>query len=170
METVTLPSQESRERTADELIVRGNNSPMWKFYKKAEASFWKAEEINLSDDIAHWARLKEDERFFIKNVLAFFACSDGIVNENLVTNVRQAKCFANDPHVKCFYDFQVMMENIHSETYALSLTRTSPMRRSATFCSTPSRPCPVSSRRQSGRRSGLTTHVISESYSWHSPL
>lgn len=119
METVTLPSQESRERSADELIVRGNNSRMWKFYKQAEACFWKAEEINLSDDLAHWARLKEDERFFIKNVLAFFACSDGIVNENLVTNVRQAKCFANDPHVKCFYDFQVMMENIHSETYAL---------------------------------------------------
>jgi ribonucleoside-diphosphate reductase beta chain len=119
METVTLPSQESRERTADELIVRGNNSRPWKFYKKAQASFWKAEEINLTEDIVHWQRLKEDEKYFIRNVLAFFACSDGIVNENLVTNVRQAKCFVNDPHVKCFYDFQVMMENVHSETYAM---------------------------------------------------
>lgn len=58
---------------------------IWAFYKKAEASFWTAEEIDLSKDIAHWDKLKDDERHFISHVLAFFAASDGIVNENLVS-------------------------------------------------------------------------------------
>lgn len=89
---------------------------IWSFYKKAEASFWTAEEIDLSADIVDWERLNDGERYFIKNVLAFFAASDGIVNENLAQN------FVNEvqySEAKFFYGFQIMMENIHSETYSL---------------------------------------------------
>lgn len=86
-------------------------------YKKAEASFWTAEEIDLSKDLHDWnKRLNDDERFFISHVLAFFAASDGIVNENLVER------FSGEvqiPEARCFYGFQIMMENIHSETYSL---------------------------------------------------
>lgn len=90
---------------------------IWQMYKKAEASFWTAEEIDLSKDIHDWnKRLNNDERFFISHVLAFFAASDGIVNENLVER------FSGEvqvPEARCFYGFQIMMENIHSETYSL---------------------------------------------------
>lgn len=89
---------------------------VWKMYKQAEASFWTAEEIDLSQDLTDWAKLSEDERFFIKHILAFFAASDGIVNENLAIN------FMNDvqiPEARCFYGFQIAIENIHSETYSL---------------------------------------------------
>lgn len=86
-------------------------------YKKAEASFWTAEEIDLSKDLHDWNnRLNDDERYFISHVLAFFAASDGIVNENLVER------FSGEvqiPEARCFYGFQIMMENIHSETYSL---------------------------------------------------
>lgn len=86
-------------------------------YKKAEASFWTAEEIDLSKDLYDWEhRLNSDEKFFISHVLAFFAASDGIVNENLLER------FSNEvqvPEARCFYGFQIMMENIHSETYSL---------------------------------------------------
>jgi ribonucleoside-diphosphate reductase subunit M2 len=86
-------------------------------YKKAEASFWVAEEIDLSKDLGDWNnRMNDDERYFISHVLAFFAASDGIVNENLVQR------FSNEvqiPEARCFYGFQIMMENIHSETYSL---------------------------------------------------
>jgi ribonucleoside-diphosphate reductase subunit M2 len=86
-------------------------------YKKAMASFWTAEEIDLSKDIPDWNnRLNDDERFFISHILAFFAASDGIVNENLVER------FSGEvqiPEARCFYGFQIMMENIHSETYSL---------------------------------------------------
>jgi ribonucleoside-diphosphate reductase beta chain len=90
---------------------------IWDMYKKAEASFWTAEEIDLSPDLQDWnKKLNEDEKHFIKHVLAFFAASDGIVNENLAIN------FMNEvqyPEARCFYGFQIMMENIHSETYSL---------------------------------------------------
>ena len=90
---------------------------IWQMYKKAEASFWTAEEIDLSKDLYDWEhRLNDDERFFISHVLAFFAASDGIVNENLLER------FSNEvqvPEARCFYGFQIMMENIHSETYSL---------------------------------------------------
>lgn len=93
------------------------HNDIWSFYKKAEASFWTAEEIDLSQDTVDWEnKLNDDERHFIKHVLAFFAASDGIVNENLAIN------FLNEvqyPEARCFYGFQVMMENIHSETYSL---------------------------------------------------
>lgn len=90
---------------------------IWEMYKKAEASFWTAEEIDLSADLQDWGnKLNDDERHFIKHVLAFFAASDGIVNENLAIN------FINDvqyPEARCFYGYQIMIENIHSETYSL---------------------------------------------------
>ncbi|KAJ2906755.1 hypothetical protein MKZ38_010746 [Zalerion maritima] len=90
---------------------------IWQFYKKAEASFWTAEEIDLSKDLHDWNnRLNEDEKYFITHILAFFAASDGIVNENLVER------FSGEvqiPEARCFYGFQIMMENIHSETYSL---------------------------------------------------
>ena len=90
---------------------------IWQMYKKAEASFWTAEEIDLSKDLHDWSnRLNDDERYFISHVLAFFAASDGIVNENLVER------FSGEvqiPEARCFYGFQIMMENIHSETYSL---------------------------------------------------
>lgn len=86
-------------------------------YKKAEASFWTAEEIDLSKDLHDWNnRLNDDERYFISHVLAFFAASDGIVNENLLER------FSGEVQVseaRCFYGFQIMIENIHSETYSL---------------------------------------------------
>ncbi|GCD80631.1 ribonucleotide-diphosphate reductase subunit beta [Schleiferia thermophila] len=90
---------------------------IWQFYKKAEASFWTAEEIDLQQDLTDWSdKLNDDERHFIKHILAFFAASDGIVNENLAEN------FVNEvqyTEAKFFYGFQIMMENIHSETYSL---------------------------------------------------
>ena len=90
---------------------------IWEMYKKAEASFWTAEEVDLSHDMGHWEnKLSDNERHFIKYVLAFFAGSDGIVNENLVQN------FSNEvqvPEARCFYGFQIMMENIHAEMYSL---------------------------------------------------
>jgi ribonucleotide reductase beta subunit family protein with ferritin-like domain len=89
---------------------------VFKLYKKALASFWTVEEVDLSKDMNDWEKLSEGEQHFIKNVLAFFAGSDGIVLENL------AQRFMNDiphPEVKCFYGFQIAMENIHSEMYSL---------------------------------------------------
>merc|ERR1711874_452720 len=89
---------------------------IWQMYKKAEASFWTAEEVDLSKDMKDWEGLKKDERYFISHVLAFFAASDGIVNENLVERFMQE---VQVPEARCFYGFQVAMENIHSETYSL---------------------------------------------------
>jgi ribonucleotide reductase beta subunit family protein with ferritin-like domain len=90
---------------------------IWAEYKKAEASFWTAEEMDLTEDIVHWRdKLNADERYFLSHVLAFFAASDGIVVENLAVQ------FMNDvqiPEARCFYGFQIAMENIHSEVYSL---------------------------------------------------
>jgi len=89
---------------------------IWKMYKKAESAFWTAEEIDMSKDINDWNNLSDNERFFIKNILAFFAGSDGIVNENLALRfMREVKI----PEARSFYGFQIAMENIHSETYSL---------------------------------------------------
>lgn len=91
------------------------HNDIWRMYKKAEASFWTAEEIDLGTDLNDWEKkLNADERHFISHVLAFFAASDGIVNENLATK------FMNEvqiPEARCFYGFQIAIENIHSETY-----------------------------------------------------
>ncbi len=90
---------------------------IWEFYKSMEASFWTAEEIDLSQDLNDWNnKLNDDERYFIKHILAFFAASDGIVNENLAENFVNEVQYAE---AKFFYGFQIMMENIHSETYSL---------------------------------------------------
>ena len=89
---------------------------IWEYYKRAEASFWTAEEIDLSDDLTHYNNLTEGEKHFVNNVLAFFAASDGIVNENLAENFVSEVQYAE---AKFFYGFQIMMENIHSETYSL---------------------------------------------------
>ncbi|CAI2162318.1 12523_t:CDS:2 [Funneliformis geosporum] len=90
---------------------------IWHMYKKAEASFWTVEEVDLSKDISDWEnKLNDDEKYFLSHVLAFFAASDGIVNENLVER------FSNEvqiPEARCFYGFQIMIENIHSEMYSL---------------------------------------------------
>src|ERR1044071_8967756 len=89
---------------------------IWEMYKKAEASFWTAEEIDLSHDQKDWNKMNEGERHFISHVLAFFAASDGIVNENLAVNFMKE---VQLPEARCFYGFQIMIENIHSETYSL---------------------------------------------------
>ncbi|PVF96458.1 putative small subunit of ribonucleotide reductase [Serendipita vermifera] len=90
---------------------------IWQMYKKAEASFWTAEEMDLSKDLHDWEnKLNDNERHFISHVLAFFAASDGIVNENLVERFSGEVQAAE---ARCFYGFQIMMENIHSETYSL---------------------------------------------------
>lgn len=89
---------------------------IWAYYKEHQAAFWTEDEIDLSKDYVDWETLNDDERFFIKNVLSFFAASDGIVNENLAIN------FVNEvqyPEAKTFYGFQIAMENIHSTVYSL---------------------------------------------------
>jgi ribonucleoside-diphosphate reductase beta chain len=92
------------------------HNKVWEMYKKAEASFWTAEELDLAHDQKDWERLSDNERHFVGRVLAFFAASDGIVNENLALN------FSNEvqiPEARCFYGFQIAIENIHSEVYSL---------------------------------------------------
>lgn len=89
---------------------------IWKMYKKQEASFWTTEEIDLSKDLKDWKLLNNDEQHFIKHVLGFFAGSDGIVMENLALRFMRE---IHIPEARCFYGFQMMMENIHSETYSL---------------------------------------------------
>lgn len=106
--------QENKDRF---VIFPIQHQDIWEWYKKSEASFWTAEEIDLHQDLTDWStKLNDDERYFIKHILAFFAASDGIVNENLAEN------FVNEvqySEAKFFYGFQIMMENIHSETYSL---------------------------------------------------
>mmetsp|Transcript_49249 Transcript_49249/g.127040 ORF Transcript_49249/g.127040 Transcript_49249/m.127040 type:complete len:333 (-) Transcript_49249:473-1471(-) len=89
---------------------------IWEMYKKAQASFWTAEEVDLANDVKDWAKLNEGEQHFISHVLAFFAASDGIVNENLAENFCAE---VQIPEARCFYGFQIAMENIHSEMYSL---------------------------------------------------
>lgn len=92
-------------------------STIWEWYKKSVASFWTAEEVDLTQDLHDWEhKLTDNDRNFIKHVLAFFAASDGIVNENLVLNfMREVQI----PEARCFYGFQIAIENIHSEMYSL---------------------------------------------------
>ena len=89
---------------------------VWEMYKRHEASFWTAEEVDLHADMKDWERLSADEKHFVKHILAFFAASDGIVNENLAVNFMSE---VQIPEARCFYGFQIMMENIHSEMYSL---------------------------------------------------
>lgn len=115
-----------KENPQDEPILKENKdrfvlfpiekNDIWQFYKKAEASFWTAEEIDLSQDLKDWENLNDGERHFITHVLAFFAASDGIVNENLAENFVSEVQYTE---AKFFYGFQIAIENIHSETYSL---------------------------------------------------
>lgn len=106
--------QENKDRF---VLFPIKHDDIWKFYKQAEASFWTAEEIDLAQDLVDWNhKLNDDERHFIKHVLAFFAASDGIVNENLAENFLSEVQYTE---AKFFYGFQVTIENIHSETYSL---------------------------------------------------
>jgi ribonucleoside-diphosphate reductase beta chain len=112
--------------THDEILLKENKDrfvlfpikydEIWAMYKQAENSFWTAEEVDLSADLKDWEKLNEGEKHFVTNVLAFFAASDGIVNENLAVNMMNA---VQLPEARCFYGFQIMMENIHSEMYSL---------------------------------------------------
>ncbi|MBA0647576.1 hypothetical protein Goklo_015421 [Gossypium klotzschianum] len=127
--------EEEEKKEEEEPILKQQNQrfcmfpityqPLWEMYKKAEASFWTAEEVDLSQDVQHWETLSSSEKHFISHVLAFFAASDGIVLENLAAR------FLNDVQIpevgfpfsqaRAFYGFQIAMENIHSEMYSLLL-------------------------------------------------
>jgi len=119
-------SKEFQELEKDDPLLKENPNrwvmfpikypQVWEMYKKHEASFWTAEEIDLSQDLKDWEKLNESERHFIKHILAFFAASDGIVLENLGTNFSTE---VQIPEARAFYGFQIAMENIHSETYSL---------------------------------------------------
>jgi ribonucleoside-diphosphate reductase beta chain len=113
----TLPEPILLENPHRFVIFPIKHHDIWEWYKRSQACFWTAEEIDLSGDLKDWEeKLNDDEKHFVKHVLAFFAASDGIVNENLAEN------FVNEvqyPEAKFFYGFQIMMENIHSETYSL---------------------------------------------------
>ena len=114
---------------------------VWRHYKKAFRSFWTTEEIDLSKDLNDWDnKLNENERFFIKNVLAFFAGSDGIVLENLAIRFFQE---IQIPEVRCFYGFQITMENVHSETYSLLIDKyiTDPVEKHTLFNAIDTIPC-----------------------------
>jgi ribonucleoside-diphosphate reductase beta chain len=105
-----------RENDGRFVLFPIEHDDIWDFYKKSQASIWTAEEIDLLQDLKDWETLNDNEKYFIKNILAFFAASDGIVNENLAEN------FVNEvqyTEAKFFYGFQIMMENVHSETYSL---------------------------------------------------
>jgi len=92
------------------------HNDIWDFYQQHQAAFWTAEEVDLTDDIRDWSKLSENEQYFVKNVLSFFAASDGIVNENLAENFYREVQY---PEAKFFYGFQLAMENIHSLMYSL---------------------------------------------------
>jgi ribonucleoside-diphosphate reductase subunit M2 len=119
-------SEEWKELEKDDPLLKENPNrwvmfpikypQIWEMYKKHEASFWTAEEIDLSQDLKDWEKLADSERHFIKHILAFFAASDGIVLENLGTNFSTE---VQIPEARAFYGFQIAMENIHSETYSL---------------------------------------------------
>jgi ribonucleoside-diphosphate reductase beta chain len=114
MATVEPILQENKDRF---VIFPIKHHDIWEFYKKQEACIWTAEEIDLHTDLNDWNnKLSDEEKYFVKHILAFFAASDGIVNENLAENFVSEVQY---PEAKFFYGFQLMMENIHSETYSL---------------------------------------------------
>lgn len=121
------PTNRHHNEYNDEPLLKSNpnrfvlfpiqDDELWSMYKKAEASFWTAEEIDLANDLHDWEnKLTKQEKHFISHVLAFFAASDGIINENLAMNFSTE---VQSPEARCFYGFQIAVENIHSETYSL---------------------------------------------------
>mmetsp|Transcript_13579 Transcript_13579/g.20665 ORF Transcript_13579/g.20665 Transcript_13579/m.20665 type:complete len:420 (+) Transcript_13579:87-1346(+) len=125
LKTEHKQAEESGRHEPEPLLIENPNrfvlfpiqdNDIWQMYKKAEASFWTAEEIDLASDLKDWENMSDNERHFVSHILAFFAASDGIVNENLAGN------FATEiqsAEARCFYGFQIAVENIHSETYSL---------------------------------------------------
>ena len=105
--------QENKDRF---VIFPIQHKDIWEYYTQHQAAFWTAEEVDLTEDIRDWENLTDNEKYFIKNVLSFFAASDGIVNENLAENFLKEVQY---PEAKFFYGFQIMMENIHSLMYSL---------------------------------------------------
>jgi len=105
--------QENKDRF---VIFPIEHNDIWEYYTQHQAAFWTAEEVDLTEDIRDWENLTDNEKYFIKNVLSFFAASDGIVNENLAENFLKEVQY---PEAKFFYGFQLMMENIHSLMYSL---------------------------------------------------
>ena len=121
--------EEAMNKYSEEILKPNDNSytfypitypPVYEMYKQARASFWQPEEISLLKDSADFEKLNSDEKHFITHILAFFAASDGIVNENLNTNFEQE---VNVPEIKAFYTFQSAIESIHSETYSILLDK-----------------------------------------------
>jgi ribonucleoside-diphosphate reductase beta chain len=116
-ELYSLPEPILQENKNRFVLFPIEHHDIWEMYKKQQACIWTAEEIDLAQDLNDWRnKLTDDERYFVKNVLAFFAASDGIVNENLAENFVSEVQYTE---AKFFYGFQIMMENIHSETYSL---------------------------------------------------
>ncbi|XP_036193833.1 ribonucleoside-diphosphate reductase subunit M2 B isoform X2 [Myotis myotis] len=125
-ERLSSDTNENEAKSSEEPLLRKSSRrfvifpiqypDIWKMYKQAQASFWTAEEVDLSKDLPHWHKLKSDEKYFISHILAFFAASDGIVNENLVERFSQE---VQVPEARCFYGFQILIENVHSEMYSL---------------------------------------------------
>jgi len=115
--TYLLPEPILQENPNRFVLFPIEHNDIWQMFKMQQACFWTAEEVDLANDLNDWRnKLNDDERYFIKNVLAFFAASDGIVNENLAENFLSEVQYTE---AKFFYGFQVMMENVHSETYSL---------------------------------------------------
>eukprot|EP00210_Caulerpa_lentillifera_P009030 g8619.t1 len=127
VEFISSPSKRTKHETKEPLLDDNSErfcifpikyDSVWEFYKKAEASFWTVEEVDLGGDVRDWERLSADEQHFIKHVLAFFATSDGIVIENLAARFLKE---VQIPEARSFYCFQLAIENIHSEMYSLLL-------------------------------------------------
>jgi len=116
MENVKISEPLLSEENKRYVLTPIKYTDIWEMYKRAQSSFWTAEEIDLSKDYKDFLKLTDNERHFIKYVIAFFAAADGIVNENLIDNFTQEVQILE---AKNFYGFQIMMENIHSETYSL---------------------------------------------------
>jgi len=116
LEGKMIPEPLLKEDKSRFVLFPIKHDDIWEMYKKAEASFWTAEEIDLAADTKDWEKLTDNEKFFVSHVLAFFAASDGIVNENLAMNFSSE---VQSSEARCFYGFQIAIENIHSEVYSL---------------------------------------------------
>jgi len=117
MTQVNQPTEKILQETNERFVLFPiEHDEIWKMYKQHVACFWTAEEVDLQQDLIDWKKLNENEQHFVKHVLAFFAASDGIVNENLVVNFMQDVTI---PEARCYYGFQIAIENIHAEMYSL---------------------------------------------------
>jgi ribonucleoside-diphosphate reductase beta chain len=113
---VTIKMEPILAKNENRFVLAVEHKDIDDFYQKHKAAFWTPQEIDLQQDLTHWSKLNDGERYFIKHVLAFFAASDGIVNENLVDNFYSEVQY---PEARAYYAFQIAMETIHSETYKL---------------------------------------------------